>query len=70
MTTTHTFTTCFGDDDAPVTVTYTYSPAEPMTLEYPGCEAAVEISTIDCDVIVPEEWLIEQAWEHFWEQTA
>ena len=70
MSTTHTFTTHIGEDDAPVTVTYTHSPAEPMTLEYPGCDAEIEISTIDCDVIVPVEWLIEKVWEHFGEQTA
>lgn len=67
MSTTHTFTTHIGEDDAPVTVTYTHSPAEPMTLEYPGCDAEIEIDTIDCDFIVDEAWLLDKALEHFGE---
>lgn len=64
MTTTHTFTTHTGDGDT-VTVTYTHSPAEPMTLEYPGCEAEIEIVSPACG---DDRELLEKAWEHYLEQ--
>lgn len=63
--TTHTFATHYGDDDTPVTITYTYTPACLATLEDPGNDADITIYTIECAVIVDEDWLLEKAWEHY-----
>ena len=70
----HTFTT-YLDDDTPVRVSYHHSPAEPMTLEYPGCDAEVVIDEVSVG-IVHTKWepvetypqlnvdrLIEEAWD-------
>ncbi len=37
---------CLPETDYECTVGYSYSPAERMTLEYPGCPADVEISEV------------------------
>ena len=43
-----TFTSYIGDD-TPVTVECWLQPAERMTLEYPGCEAEVQVERVICN---------------------
>lgn len=49
----HTFNTSIGD--VAVKVDFDYQPAEPETLEYPGCNESVEL----CSVIIINEYKFE-----------
>lgn len=67
---THKFYSTIGDE-VNVSVTFNWSPAEPATLEYPGCDEEVEIESVlvdDDENKNVNDSLSEETWHRLYEE--